>query len=327
MNKMNSDDEKNKISVSPSHGWSPHTAALHRRRKFDQKTDRSALHNSLGVLNLDDDDEFELPPPKPESDSRIGGSGNGGRRGTRPKGTPNKTKSVPRATGRSKSPGSLKGKPARSRSTSSSPVKIPKSPTTPRNAKDIVTQDDIPLDILEKLAILTDSNVPLKERVQLEVDMSRDPFEKKIMVDFRNVFDRKAFLSLKADYEQDQEKKIAKNFMTEQEKEREFKRELAAKRQKEIEEEIAKAEREAKMIEEARKHAVKSIADGMQQLRTDAEKTVQVASESRLKKKQEQEALEAELEHFRRTEGKYMHEAQRALKEARIAQKYCISDD
>ncbi|KAL3933376.1 MAG: hypothetical protein SGARI_003722, partial [Bacillariaceae sp.] len=165
------------------------------------------------------------------------------------------------------------------------------------------------------------------ERVQLEVDMSRDPFEKKIMVKFRNTFDRKAFLALKNEYEQNEERKIAKNFMTEQEKERAFKREVAAKRQKEVEAEIAKAEREAKTVEDARKHAVKSIAEGMEQLRTDAEKTVQVASENRFKKKQEEQKMEAELEHFRRTEGKYMHEAQRALKEARIAQKYCHSDD
>jgi predicted nucleic acid-binding Zn-ribbon protein len=65
----------------------------------------------------------------------------------------------------------------------------------------------------------------------------------------------------------------------------------------------------------------------MEQVRKDAEKTVQVASVNRLKKQKEQEALEREIEQFRRTEGKYMHEAQRALKEAMITQKYIDRDD
>ncbi|KAL3907610.1 MAG: hypothetical protein SGILL_008801 [Bacillariaceae sp.] len=326
---MNSDEEKNKISVSPSHGWSPHTAALLRRRKFDQKTDKSKLHSSLGVLNLDDDDDFEILPSKPKSAGALSGSSTKSRRGSRGSSTPSKTKSVPRSSHRSKSPSLLRGstKPSRSRSTNSKPSKLPKSPTKVKNPKEIITQDDIPLDILEKLAILTDETAPLKERCQLEVDMLKDPFQKQIMVDFRHTFDRKAFLSLKNDFELKEEAKMHRNYNTEQEKERVFRAEVQAKRQKEVEAEIAKAEREAKVADQARKHAVKSIAEGMEQVRKDAEKTVQVASVSRMKKKQEEQALQAELEHFRKTEGKYMHEAQRALKEARIQQKYCLSDD
>jgi hypothetical protein len=316
---MNTDKEDNKISVSPGHGWSPHTAALHRRRKFDAHTDRSKLASSLGMLNLDDDDDdILLSPVKPKSDSKVGLKGKT-RSGSLRSPTKRNKDSVGGGSSRSKSPGGLK---PRSRSSSNGPVIKPKSPAKPKSAHEIVSQEDIPLEILEKLAILTDPDVPLKERVQVEVDMMKDPFEKKIMVDFRHTFDRKAFLSLKADYEQREQQRINKDILTEEEKEREFKEYLAKKRQQAVEEEIAKAEREAKMLQDARNHAVKSIAEGMEQVRKDAEKTVQVASESRLKKKQEQEALEAELEHFRRTKGKYMHDAQRELKEAMIEQKY-----
>ncbi|KAG7369409.1 hypothetical protein IV203_032152 [Nitzschia inconspicua] len=327
----NNDDSLNKISVSPGHGWSPHTAALHRRRKFDAQTDRSKLQNSLGMLSLDDDDDdILLSPVKPKSDSGLKSKTRSSSLRSPTKGG---TYSPSTRVCRSKSPGGLKtrnrslpkgaGGTTNTGSLTSSPSTIkPRSPTKPKSAKEIVTQDDIPLDVLEKLAILTDTDVPLKERVQVEVDMLKNPFEKKIMVDFRHTFDRKAFLSLKAEYDEREQRRINKDIMTEEEKEREFKQYLAKKRQQEIEEEIAKAEREAKLLDDARKHAVKSIAEGMEQVRKDAEKTVQVASESRLKKKMEQEALEAELERFRRTEGKYMHEAQRALKEALIEQKY-----
>ncbi len=308
---MNTTDseEKNKVSVSPSHGWSPHTAALHRRRKFDANTDRSKLQTSLGTLNLNDSDEedFLNIPVKPKSDSKIKT-----RSGSFRSKSPGKNQGVSRSS-RSKSPGAL------SKSQSSS---ITGSPSKPKGGKEIVNQKDIAFEILQKLAIITDPDVPLKERVQVEVDMMKDPYEKKVLVEFRHTFDRKSFLSMKADWERQEQKRIAKNIKTEEEIEKEFKQGLARKRQQAIEEEIAKADREAKMLADARQHAVKSIAQGMEQVRKDAEKTVQVASESRLRKKKEQEALEAELEHFRRTEGKYMHDAQRALKEARIEQKY-----
>jgi hypothetical protein len=310
---MNSDKEDNKISVSPGHGWSPHTAALHRRRKFDAQTDRSKLHTSLGVLNLDDDDDILASPTKPKSDSKVGKTRSGSIRSKSPGKNREKVRS---SSTRSKSPGGLK-----SRSTTK-----PKSPTKPKSTKEVVSQEDIPLRILEKLAILTDPDVPLKERCQVEVDMLKDPFEKKIMVDFRHTFDRKAFLSLKAEYEEKEQQRIHRDILTEEEKERQFKHYLAKKRQQAVEEEIAKAEREAKILEEARKHTVRSIAEGMEKVRRDAEKTVQVATESRLRRQEEQAALEEELEHFRRTEGKYMHDAQRALKEAMIEQKYISRD-
>jgi hypothetical protein len=306
---MNAEKEDNKISLSPGHGWSPHTAALHRRRKFDAQTDRSKLYASLGVLNLNDNDDILASPVKPKSDSKVGKTRSGSIRSKSPGKNSEKVRS---GSMRCKSPGGLQSRPTTK----------PKSPSKPKSAKEIVSQEDIPLHILEKLAILTDPDVPLKERCQVEVDMLKDPFEKMIMVDFRHTFDRKAFLSLKADYEEKEQQRINRDILTEEEKEREFKQYLANKRQQAIEEEIAQAERDAKMLEEARKHTIKSIAEGMEQVRKDAEKTVQVAAESRMRRQKEEATLEAELEHFRRTEGKDMHDAQRALKEAMIEQKH-----
>mmetsp|Transcript_11086 Transcript_11086/g.19515 ORF Transcript_11086/g.19515 Transcript_11086/m.19515 type:complete len:357 (+) Transcript_11086:239-1309(+) len=347
MNRMPESDDNNnsssniKTNLSPSHGWSPHTAALHRRRKIDGSK-RHDLHNSLGALALDEDDDYLLTssPVKPKSDSKLGLRGKAKPSSGRKLGTSSddkskegssstakksKSKSMPR-TGRSKSPGGLKPSSstaaAKSKSRSISGGRRPKKNADNDAPKEITSQDDIPLPILEKLATLTDSNTPLKERCQLEVDMMQDPFTKKIMVDFRHNFDRKAFLKCKAQLEQQEQERIQSNILTEAQKEQEFKKQLAAKRQREIEEQIAAAEREAQMINEARKHAYTSIAQGMEQVRKDAEKTVQVASINRLKKKKHRDALEEELKEFRNGEGKNMHEAQRALKEAMIAQKY-----
>ena len=83
-----------------------------------------------------------------------------------------------------------------------------------------LTVEDIPLKVLEKLAKLSDPDVPLKERVQLEVEMMKDPYEKKVMVDFRQKFDRKKFLEHKAEMESKLQEKIHADILTEAEKEK-----------------------------------------------------------------------------------------------------------
>jgi hypothetical protein len=335
-------------------------------------TTKSDLHNSLGNLGLNDDDDDNMLDFLNKSDSGVGnvkkerrGTRNGRtkaptssgdtkekrarstsrdksttssksatsdssspRKGSRPTKSKSTSDARPRSSSRDKSGASTSRVRSTSRDKSKSATSsVGRKGVRPKSSSNELTVEDIPLKVLEKLAILSDPDVPLKERVQLEVDMMKDPYEKKVMVDFRQKFDRKKFLEHKAEYEQNIQEKIHADILTEAEKEKEFKRVLAEKRQKEVEEEIAKAEREAQMLKDARTHAAKSIAEGMEQVRKDAEKTVQVASVNRLKKQKEQEALEREIEQFRRTEGKYMHEAQRALKEAMITQKYIDRDD
>lgn len=290
---------------SPSRAWSPHTAALHRRRKFDTDTERNNLKNALGGISLDDEDDIPLFPTKPNSDSSL--------------------KSPVRGKGRSsrsKSPSALKKNRANSKG------RIPKSPSKlkvdERPVAKELTQADIPLEILNKLCIITDPDPDVKksrERGQLEVDMMRNPTEKRILVEFRHKFDRKAFLSEKSELERQANLRLAKEIQTEEQKEAEFKAEVRKKRQAEIEAEIATREREERTLAEARRHTVETIARDMEGVRKEAEQTVKCAVASRAQKKRQEEEVERQLKEFRDTEGKKMHEAQRALKEAMIEQR------
>lgn len=307
----------NKKDASPSRTWSPHTAALHRRRKFDNNTDKSKLKDVFGGLNLNDDNEDDIPVSKPKSDSKLGSFSSQQRRLSDSPGGSNKSINTGARTSRSKSPGGLKSRTETRSSTNSSKLSVDAKP----NAKEL-TQADIPLETLQKLFMITDPNAPLKERVQVEVDMMRDPVEKRILVEFRHKFDRKSFLSTQAEQQRAEDARIKSNIQTEEQIEAEFKAQLAKKRQLEVEEEIKKAEREAKVVDDARKHALETVATCMEDVRHQAERTVAAACVSRLKKQKELEEMERQLKEFREGEGKNMHWAQRELKEARIAQKF-----
>jgi hypothetical protein len=295
---------------SPSRAWSPHTAALHRRRKFDTDTERNKLRDSLVGISLDDEEDMELFPTKPKSDSSL-------------KKSRSKSPGTRRAS-RSKSPSALK-KNVKGRTAVLSPrgqkskLKIDEKPV----AKEL-TQDDIPLEILKKLSIITDPDPDVKksrERGQLEVDMMRNPTEKRILVEFRHKFDRKKFLSEKSELERQAGMKLAKEISIEEQKEAEFKAGCRRKREAEIEAEIAAREREQRTLDEARKHTVETIARGMEGVRKDAERTVECVIAARERKKRQDEEVERQIDEFRRNEGKDMHEAQRALKEAVIEQR------
>lgn len=202
---------------------------------------------------------------------------------------------------------------------SPSKLKVDEKPV----AKEL-TQDDIPFETLKKLMVITDPDPEVKksrERSQLEVDMMRDPLEKRILVEFRHKFDRKKFLSEKSELERKANEKLAKDISLEEKKEAEFKAECRRKREAEIEAEIAAREREQRMLDEARKHTIETIARDMEVVRKEAETTVKCATANRARKQRIDDEVQREIEHFRRTDGKNMHDAQRALKEAIIEQK------
>ena len=307
---------------SPSRAWSPHTAALHRRRKFDTETERDKLRGSLSAISLDDDD-MDLFANKPKSESSLKSP-----TGRKPKSKTSKSPSTARramTSPRSKSPSSIKKKSKAGASNlpgsppvSPSKLKVDKSPV----AKEL-TQDDIPLAILEKLMVITDPDPEVKkstERAQLEVDMMRDPTEKRILVEFRHKFDRKKFLSDKSELERQAALKLSKEISIEEQKELEFKEEMRRKRQAEIEAEIAAREREENMLREARRHTVETIAKDMEGVRREAETSVKCATSKVARKKRIDEEVQRAIDHFRETDGRNMHDAQRALKEARIEQ-------
>jgi hypothetical protein len=302
--------------------WSPHISSLSRRRDFSED-EKNKLHNSLGNLGLlDDDEEDFLSPAKPTSDGNLALAKERRKAGKRP-GTLKSSTTTSTTVSSGTSPSSGK-RPVKSKSSAgkSPGIKPIRRKSTSKTASSDIKQEDIPIEILEKLMVLTDPETSVRERAEIEVDMSKDPYAKSILVNFRQKFDRKAFLKQKAQMDQEAEAQMAKNIKDSDKKEAEFQKEVARKRQQKIEEEIARAKREAKMLEDARKHAVKEIATGLEQVRKDAEKTVVRAKQNILKKKEEQEAMEREIEEFRRKEGKYMHDAQRALREAMITQKY-----
>ena len=307
---------------SPSRAWSPHTAALHRRRKFDTETERDKLRGSLSAINLDEDD-IDLFANKPKSESSLKSP-----TGRKPKPKTSKSPSTARramTSPRSKSPSSLKKKSKADASklpgsppVSPSKLKVDQSPV-PKE----LTQDDIPLAILEKLMVITDPDPEVKkstERSRLEVEMMRDPTEKRILVEFRHKFDRKKFLSDKSELERQAALKLSKEISIEEQKEREFKEECRRKRQAEIEAEIAAREREENMLKEARRHTVETIAKDMEGVRREAETSVKCAASKVARKKRIDEEVQRAIDHFRETDGRNMHEAQRALREARIEQ-------
>mmetsp|Transcript_29926 Transcript_29926/g.72533 ORF Transcript_29926/g.72533 Transcript_29926/m.72533 type:complete len:334 (-) Transcript_29926:283-1284(-) len=308
---------------SPSRAWSPHTAALHRRRKFDTETERDKLRGSLSAISLDDDD-MDLFANKPKSDSSLK-SPNGRKSKSKTSKSPSTARRAMTSPRSSKSPSSLKKKSKSGASklpgsppVSPSKLKVDKSPV-PKE----LTQDDIPLAILEKLMVITDPDPEVKkstERSQLEVDMMRDPTEKRILVEFRHKFDRKKFLSDKSDLERRAALKLSKEISIEEQKEEEFKAECRRKRQAEIEAEIAAREREENVLKEARKHTVETIAKDMEGVRREAETGVKCATSKIARKKRIDEEVQRAIDHFRETDGRNMHDAQRALKEARIEQ-------
>jgi len=271
-------------SVSPKKGWSPHVSALKRRQR-KSSGDPSTIIGSLNMLDMDMD-----------SDDDIFLNNNKTKRGVSPK---RKMRGVRKGTKK--------------------PVKKVLSLSPER--KNTSSQDDIPPVIQEKLAIISDPATPMRERIQLELEMRKIPKEEQYLAEFKHSFDRKKYLSVVEKRGKEEEEQLQKNLREEdsrvaQEEEKRAKAKLA-----EIEEEIAKHDRDEKLRDDIALHQQQIIAKDTEQVRKNAEKMLVRVTERGAMAEMEEKERKARIEEFRETNGKDLTHVEKVLAEAIMDQR------
>eukprot|EP00980_Cylindrotheca_fusiformis_P002626 scaffold618_cov130-Cylindrotheca_fusiformis.AAC.30 len=182
------------------------------------------------------------------------------------------------------------------------------------------SQEDIPLEIQKKLAILTDPETPMKRRLEIEVEMMKNPEEKSIFSEFRHDFDRKKYLTEKEMRDKEEEEQMKKNMSEEAKRAAAEKEEFMKARQAELDAERAKKEREMKVQQEVELHRKMTVAKDSEALRKNAESVVAKVAEKKAREKLEEEERQARLLEFRRKEGAQMPHVNRVLTEALLEQ-------
>lgn len=183
-------------------------------------------------------------------------------------------------------------------------------------------QRDLPIEMQQKLYRITDPDISIKKKVELELEfMSGTQEEKRIYLEFRNHFDRNEFLNWKDMDEQQKRDNIEANAREESLKEAAFQRTVERKRQNEREKEQEARERERKAEEDARMHSAATIANAMTEIKKAALEAATVSvARNQFEKKRWDDDIKHRVEKFRQGEGKHMTEVERALKEAMIEQ-------
>lgn len=185
-----------------------------------------------------------------------------------------------------------------------------------------MNQRDLPVEMQQKLYRITDPDISIKKKVELELEfMSGTQEEKRIYLEFRHHFDRNEFLNWKSMDEQQKRDTIESNAREESLKEAAFQKSVDRKRQKEREKEEAARERERKAEEKARLHSAATIANAMTEIKQAALEAATVSvARNQFEKKRYEDDIKLRVERFRQNEGKYMTDVERALKEAMIEQ-------
>lgn len=173
-------------------------------------------------------------------------------------------------------------------------------------------------EVRSKLAKIFNKQTPMKERLQLEVEMMKDPEERKTLADFRYKAERKMFNMKILESEAAQQELLEKNLSEEAKRRAAEELEFAKKRQERMKEEKAKKEREDQLEHEVKVHAAKTVAMGAEELRRDAEKTAEAAARNKAKREQEEQEREERIQAFLNGEGKSMTDVERELKLARM---------
>jgi len=337
--------------------WSPHQVTLNRRKKTEDDQDK--LNDSFGQLLLndgsdDDEDDYLAKSLSSIGDRKTTRPRYAGRRPTalkRPSNaaatstTPTAWNRIPSAEAVKRTSTATTSKTRRS-SKSDPPAttskNFPKSSTTfgrsnsDENVKstakkkkitkalpaNINEQDEIPIEIQHKLMQITDPHLTIKDRVALEIEMMKNVEEKRILLKFKSNFDRKRFLESLSYEEQIKQDKIQADIRLEEEKEAEFVQALQEKRERERQEELDRKRREKQAEVDAQRYKAKIIARDMTYIKDAALEAATVSVDRNIREKQlEEEENRKRIEDFRQNEGKHMHDAQRALREAMMEQK------
>jgi hypothetical protein len=289
-----------KSPLSPTRVWSPHSAALHRRRKMGENS-RSKILTTLSGLSLSDDNEDD---DNANDDNYYQFSSSDG--------------AMKYDVNNSKSPGRS---PGGRRSKLNLTVSLKESLTKKQEADAELQESlkNVSPEVRAKLAkVFNKKKTPMRERLQIEVDMMKNVDERKILADFKWKVERKQFnISILESIEAQQEL-LDRNLAEEAKRAKEEQKEMSKKRQERIEEEIAKKERELHVERTAKIHQAKNIAMGAEELRKEAEKTTEAAVRNKKKKDQKVLDREAKIQAFKDGPGRNMTHVQRELKIARM---------
>jgi len=298
---MVADEHKEKESPdTPSRVWSPHSAALHRRRKIGENSKDKILgsFSNLDLLSSDDDDDgFDNSQDEAgfsSSDSFLKYGGN-------------------QSPGRS--PGSRRS--VKTGLTSSLRESVSKKQEAERELQESLRK--LTPEIRAKLAkVFNKEGTPMKERLQIEVDMMRNEEERKTLADFKWKVERRLFnISILESIEAQQEL-IDRNLAEEAKRAKKEQKEMTKKRQEKIEEEIARKERELDVERQAKLHKAKVIATDAEAHRKDAERTADAALRNKQKKERSIQDREDRIQAFKDGPGKYMSDVEYELKLARM---------
>jgi hypothetical protein len=275
---------------------------LSRRRKVGEKS-RDSVLGSLGDLDLDADDD-DMFFEKVRSRSKSPG--------------PKDSKS------RSKSPKLKKGRKPAGDAGKSSAKSANKRGSVKRaslvdNDNELRTSlQGLSPDLRAKLKTVLDKEVPMKERLELEVKMMKNPDERKILADFKYKFERKNFNLKIFEAEVEKEEELEKNLEEEAKRSEVEEKEFAKRRQERLDEENAKKERDAKLKRDVKVHKAKGVAEGAEELRKEAEKTIEAAVRNKEKKERAEREREQRIQDFINGEGKDMTHVNRELVIARM---------
>lgn len=180
----------------------------------------------------------------------------------------------------------------------------------------------IPIEMQHKLCRITDPNISIKEKVELELEMMKgSPEEKRLYLQYKRQFDRQQFLEWRAAGEQKKNEKILAEVLVQEKIEADFLKSVDRKRKEEREHERQQRARERKVLDAARRYKAETVVETMAEIQKAAKAATISAERNEKEKKALEEAERERIEIFRRNEGKDMYDAQRALKEALIQQK------
>jgi len=173
----------------------------------------------------------------------------------------------------------------------------------------------------EKLSIIMDPDTKMKDRIELEVAMRKNPEEEPYLAQFRTKFDRKKFLSVKAKKDKEEEDQLKKNLEEEELRKAREEENIAKAKLAEIEAELAKVEREEQMKEEVRLHRAKVLVQDSEEVRKKAEKMLIGVTEKVALTEMEEKERQARIQEFMESEGKDLTHVEKVLAEALMEQK------
>ncbi|CAJ1938924.1 unnamed protein product [Cylindrotheca closterium] len=283
---------------SPKRGWSPHSAALKRRQR-KSSADASKILGALGNLDIaSDDEDIDLFKMAMEKD-----------------------KDKPLRKGRRKG-----SSPAKKRSMSPRNKLLENKKLAEKNGGQVPLQEDIPPAIAEKLAIISDPETDIKERIKLEVEMRKNPEEEEYLAIFRTKFDRKKFLSVKEQKDKEEQEQLQKNLKEEELRKKQEEEEFARARQAELDAQREKEEREERMKEEVRLHRAKVLVQDSEEVRKNAEKMLVGVIEKMALNEMEEKERQARIEEFLQKEGADLTHVEKELAKALMEQKSTRTD-